>query len=215
MTEGSAGKKPSVIDWTKIPILGVDVNLEALAKWALPILRSVAASIVTVIVLVGAVGWGVYHWDIQDALVRAVGAITPQQLDERVGKLVTAQQLDERVGKLVTPQQLEERAGKLVTPQQLEERLAKLDFQRQSFPEPTPNNLHPPGYTSKNAPADKDGAGGAKIATVEEYPICTLSHMQANESEDQCAVQLDGHQWRIIVHKSAVCRVTCFKPVRQ
>jgi hypothetical protein len=79
----------------KFQIFGLEVNLEALTKWGLPILRTltkwglpilkgVAASVITVIIILGAIVWGVYKW--RDALAHAVGVITPQELEARLAK---------------------------------------------------------------------------------------------------------------------------------
>jgi hypothetical protein len=75
-----------VVDVRKVQTFFGEVNLEALAKWVLRILKGVAPSVITVFIILGAIVWGVYHWSLQDALAHAVGVITPQELEARLAK---------------------------------------------------------------------------------------------------------------------------------
>jgi hypothetical protein len=91
MSDHLDGQETRVVDVRKVKTFcGVEVNLEALTKWGLPILKGVAASVITVIIIVGAIVWGVYYWSLQDALAHAVGAITPQELEARLAKFAAS-----------------------------------------------------------------------------------------------------------------------------
>jgi hypothetical protein len=100
MSEGSNGQKPNVVgiaDEWEIP----GTPFKVYPKAVVSILKSVAASIVTVIAMLGLVGWAIYYWNLQARVAHAFDGLTAEQVktlikDAADGRL-TSEQLERRL----------------------------------------------------------------------------------------------------------------------
>lgn len=92
-----------------IVILGCKIDIEELARvlWrARIVLVSIVASVATLILTAGAGAWIVYDWNLHDALVRALGALTGEEVKTLVKNAAEGR---------ITPQELEARLAMLPT----------------------------------------------------------------------------------------------------